>query len=331
MNKQDIAMLEIDDFVNDLLESSNKDAGYIEYMESFRCNLKKVQLQILNGEEVTPFGDPNNVFWWVEAPYNPENELDYIISMAGSMGGIGSVGIPNCDSAFGKELIIIEECSSDTIADIKALKAEVLRDLGDISLDWHTKFNKCNIYDKDFREYLLKCYKRETETFRGEDGIRYVVEDLRMKFQHKFLSFVDDYIRILTYDKWLRKYDCKGTKTPTRFFETKLSDEKLLAIRDILIDCKGGKFGKDRKYLASTNDNDWLCIFGRRKVEKLICLEWLQEPLYLISTFQKICGIGTTLKPLLKEHFGLSNLPQADISALHTPLKTKLEEIIDID
>lgn len=193
---------------------------------------------------------------------------------------------------------------------------KLVGELTEIGLIWHRRFKLCQLDDAKFIFIL------------NRDAYQKILPEAKQIREEFFNKLVFFHLQALTINK-IREYiwQEERQKSKLQFFSTKLSEKKLLAIKKVLVDCKGGQYGDDANYLEPISDDDWLYIFGRRGISNTEYPRWLSSCQNLSSTMQMICGKGKAIRPLIKVYFNL-DVPRADIRVLPAILKGALEAII---
>lgn len=195
---------------------------------------------------------------------------------------------------------------------------ELVGKLSHIGKLWLRRYELCDYVDDGFVNELTKVYQ---SLILNKENV--------MAFFNSLIDFHTECNAIEKLDKKIAELKSSQQKEGKfLYFKTILSDKQLIAIRNVLVDCKGGNYGNDKNYLAPISDDDWLYIFGRKALVNANPPRWLSSNQFLMNVMQFICGEGSVLKPIVKKHFEIENPPKADKRVTPVALQNKLDSII---
>lgn len=215
-------------------------------------------------------------------------------------------------------LYLAQQAPEGELAYLKAKRFYLIGKLATIGKIWGRSYGFCDVVDHSLVEKLTKVYQTII-----------LDQDSLMNFFYSLIDFHIECNAIQELDKRIAELEsCQQKAVKYMYFETTLSDRKLIAIRDVLVDCKGGSYGKDKRYLSPISDDDWLYLFGRKASINVTPPKWLGSDQIIMNVMQLICGTGSILKPIVKKQFQIENPPKADRKSTPTALREKLESII---
>ena len=217
-----------------------------------------------------------------------------------------------------KQLDQASSAPQGKLAYLESIKFNLFQQAKGLTDYWIRSFKLCSLDDPQFIQFIAKTLYLDALQS-DEDG--------RTEFLEFLCSFHYEAYTINQILQYIWKEERQLDSD--QFLSTQLSDQKLIKIKQILIDCKGANYNKDKHYLEPTSDENWLYILGRSSLDEPSPLKWLGSNQELMSTMQLICGKGKTIKPIIRKFFNKTDLPPADNRRLPQPLADKIKQVIE--
>ena len=217
-----------------------------------------------------------------------------------------------------KHLAQAEIAPEGKLTYLKSVKFNLFQQAKGLTDYWIRSCKLCSLDDPQFIQFIAQMLYSDALQSDKDGRIEFLEFLSNFHYEAYTLNQILQYI-------WEEERQLDSDQ----FLSTQLSDQKLIKIKQILIDCKGANYNKDKHYLEPTSDENWLYIFGRRFLSKPSPLKWLGSNQELMSTMQLICGKGKTIKPIIRNFFNKTDLPPADNRRLPQPLADKIRQVIE--